>query len=85
MTAQLSRSLHDGESAVAWGVVAENIEWVLAGVEARGACLYFALVLVGAADLELVAAAGQVLLEPLVGGDDLFNLGLLLAGHDSVL
>ena len=46
--------------------------------------LYFALVLVGAADLELVAAIGQVLLEPL-GGDDLFNLGLLLAGHDSVL
>ncbi len=81
MTAQLPRSLHDGESAVAWGVVAEDIKGVLAGVEARGACLDFAIVLVGAADLELVAATGQVLLESLVSGHDLFGRSLFLARH----
>ncbi len=81
MTAQLPRSLYDGESAFAWGVVAEDIKGILAGVEARSACLYLTLVLIGAADLELVAAAGQVLLEPLVSGHDLFGRSLFLARH----
>ncbi|MFV9533747.1 hypothetical protein ACNUI4_15875 [Pseudomonas aeruginosa] len=40
-----------GESAFAWSVVAEDIKGILAGVEARSACLYLTLVLIGAADL----------------------------------
>ena len=86
MAAQLAGCLHDRETALAWRVVTEHVERILTGVEAGGAGLHLAFVLVGTAKFELVAAASQVLVEALVGGNDFFSsLGLFLACHDAFL
>ena len=72
---------HDGEAAFPRRVVAEHVERIFAGVESGSAGLNRPFVLIGASDIELVATAGQVLVEALVGDDNLFGLSLFLAGH----
>ena len=59
-----------GKSRICWRVVVEYIDRIFAGVESAFARLDFAVMGVGLADLELIAATLHVLVEALVARDD---------------
>jgi hypothetical protein len=69
LAVDLARGFDQGVTARSGLVVAERIERVLAGVEARLAAANLAGVVVAVADLVLEVTATQVLVEALIGED----------------